>query len=66
MGLVRTTCAGLEVDFMKSNIKNCLNCKYSCKRLFKKTYKCGIIFGLNLDDGAYGYCHMYEIKKSTL
>ena len=62
MKLYRCTVAGLPVLFVKDSNKNCLTCSHSCKKLFSKKYRCTIILGLDLYDGVYGYCDMYEDK----
>ena len=63
MGLCRTTICGLSIPFKKSENKKCINCEYVSKKWFRNKYECMIILGLNLDDGLYGCCSMYE-KRS--
>ncbi len=60
LALVRYTMAGLGVPFTKSDTRQCINCTYVKKRLFRNKYYCELVMGLNLDDGKYGCCFMYE------
>jgi hypothetical protein len=63
MDICRYTSVGMPINFKKSEEKKCINCEYKQKKFFKKEYKCQVILGLDVGDGNYGYCLMYDREK---
>lgn len=66
MGLVRKSLAGMEVEFIKDKINNCINCEYKCKKFFRNEYVCNYTLGLFLDDGLYGKCSHYKKDSNDI